>query len=332
MNLLPSLHRFHRFFATTCLIILGLSLNACLENSTVVRVRKDGSGEIFARYYFSPQMTGMMSMMSGLAATGLDEGDSPAGTGATPATPSPETLLSPSREDLEKDAAGYGKGVRYERHETGKNGNGWDGYLVVYQFDDISQLRLDPSRPPGPLDDIARSNPAAAQALEDNAEAVEEMESPLKFAMNEGVLAIETGFSPESLSDLGGGGLGGGGSLPGGGAISGPDGQAIDPAAAMQMAAGMFEGMRIALFIRIDGEIAETNAKFVDETLITLSDLQPAKMAADPKFMEVINGAQGLASSGQEPTTDQAATLVEQVMSIEGMKIETQDSIQIRFK
>lgn len=326
-------HLFARRLVLFAVLALGISLSSCIENSTVVRVRKDGSGEIFARYYFSPQMTGMLGMMNGFATDLSGEGNGATETPPTAAL-SAETLLSPSQEELEEDAANYGKGVRYERHETGKNASGWDGYLVVYRFDDVSQLRLDPSQPPGPLDDLARSNPAAAQAIEDQSESLEDMDSPLQFAMNDGELIITTGFSPEALSEISeaGGGLGGGGSLPGGGAISGPDGQAIDPAAAMQMAAAMFQGMRIAYFVRIDGDIAETTATYVDETLITLSDMQPAKMMSDPKFGEIINEAQAMATTGQEPTPDQTKSMIEKVMTIDGLKIETQEAIRVLFQ
>ncbi len=323
MNAIPP-----RSLAALALCALALGLTSCIENSTVVRVKKDGSGEIFARYYFSPQMTGMLGMINGFAAglPGAEGGAPPA------AAPSADDLLKPTREALEEDAARYGTGVRYESHEIGKNANQWDGYLVVYRFDDINQLKFDPTKPPGPFDDLAKMNPQAADAIEAQENSGETIESPVKFTMADGVLTIDTGVSPDTLNQLGeaGGGLGGGASLPGGGAITGPGGGEIDPAAAMQMAAGMFQGMRIAYFIRIDGEIAETNAQHVDGSLITMSDMEPARMLTDPRMMELTREAEAL--QGQE--VDQAKTdaMMAKVKEIDGIKLETQPQVTVRIK
>ncbi len=319
-----------RNLALATLAVAGLLLTSCIENSTVIRVAKDGSGEIFARYYFSPQVSGMLGMMNGFAAqlSGTE-----GAAGSTAPAPSPEELLKPDQAALEADAAAYGKGVSYERHEYGKNANGWEGYLVVYRFEDINQLSFNPTEPPGPFDDLAKSNPAAAAAIEEQT-AGKEVESPVKFTMADGVLTIDTGVSPDTLNEIGeaGGSLGGGGGLPGGGAIEGPNGAQIDPAMAMQMAAGMFQGMRIAYFLRIDGEIAETNATYVDDTLITMSDMQPGKMMTDPAFTELVKEAQAVQANGQQPDEAQVKAMMEKVKGIEGLKIETQEQVTVRFK
>ncbi|MCB1065480.1 MAG: hypothetical protein KDN20_21505 [Verrucomicrobiae bacterium] len=315
-----------RSLTAIALCAIAFSFSSCIENSTVVRVKKDGSGEIFSRYYFSPQMTGMLGMLNGLSA-GL-----PGAEGAAPSpAPSVDDLLKPTRESLEADATSYGKGVRYQSHEIGKNANQWDGYLVVYQFDNINDLKIDPTKPPGPFDDLAKMNPQAAAAIEAQAAEGAEIESPVKFTMADGVLTIDTGVSPETLNEISeaGGSLGGSG-LPGGGAISAPGGGEIDPAAAMQMAAGMFQGMRIAYFIRIEGEIAETNAQHVDGSLITMSDIQPAIMMADPALMAFTKEAEAL--QGQEIDQAKADAMMEKVKTIEGIKLETQPQITVRFK
>lgn len=315
-----------RNLALATLAVVGLCLSSCIENSTVIRVAKDGSGEIFARYYFSPQVSGMLGMMNGFAA----ELSGAEGAGSAAPTPSPQELLKPNQEALEADASAYGSGVSYSRHEYGKNANGWEGYLVVYKFDDINQLSFDPSEPPGPFDDLAKSNPAAAAAIEEQTEG-KEVESPVKFTMADGVLTIDTGISPDTLSEISeaGGGLGGGAA---GGALEGPNGAQIDPAMAMQMAAGMFQGMRIAYFLRIDGEIAETNATYVEDTLITMSDMQPAKMMTDPAFNEIVKEAQAMQAAGQEPDEATTKAMMEKVKGIDGMKIETQEQVTVRFK
>lgn len=309
-----------RSLSLIALGVAGLFLNSCIENSTVIRVKKDGSGEIFARYYFSPQVSGMLGMMNGFAA-GL-----PGAEGA-PATPPPsaDDLMKPTRESLEADADNYGAGVSYQRHELGKNASNWEGYLVVYSFSDINQLKFNPTEPPGPFDDLAKSNPAAAAAIEAQAAEGAAAESPVKFAMADGVLTIDTGVSPDTLNQLSEVGDLGGGGLPGA-----PEGAQIDTAAAMQMAAGMFQGMRMAYFIRIDGGIAETNATHVEDTLITMSDIQPAMMMTDPNFMALVKEAEGL--QGQQPDQAEVEAMMEKVKTVQGLKIETQPQVTVRFQ
>lgn len=316
-----------RSLAVAALAGFSLLATSCMENSTVVRVRKDGSGEIFARYHFSPQVAGMLGMMSGLAAgAGTPDGS---GTDA-PKLPTADSLLKPSQASLEEGASAYGKGVRFARHEPGKNAAGWDGYLVVYQFDDINQLAFDPNNPPGPLNDLAKMNPDAAAEVEKQTAGAEKV--GVKFTMADGLLTIDTGMSADAIAQLGesAGGLGGGAGLPGGGQITGPNGAQIDPAAAMQMAAGMFQGMRIAYFIRVDGEIAETNAKHVDGTLITMTDMEPGKMMSDPKFAEIM--AEGEKFQTEKPTDAQVAAMMQKVETLNGVKMETQEKVTIRFK
>ncbi|MCB1234766.1 MAG: hypothetical protein KDM91_06825, partial [Verrucomicrobiae bacterium] len=174
--------------------------------------------------------------------------------------------------------------------------------------------------------DLAKSNPAAAAAIEAQKEEGKEIESPVKFTMADGVLTIDTGVSPDTISEIGEAG----GGLAGGGPLGGPNGAQIDPAAAMQMAAGMFQGMRIAYFIRIDGEIAETNATYVDDTLITMSDMEPGKMMTDPNFGQIVKEAQAL--QGQQPDQAQIEAMMEKVKKIEGVKMETQEQVTVRFK
>jgi hypothetical protein len=311
-----------RLLGTALLAGMALLTTSCMENSTVLRVRKDGSGEIFARYHFSPQMTGMLGMMGGLAAGASNPDGS--GTAAVPKMPTADSLLKPTQESLVQGAAAYGEGVRFARHEPGKNAAGWDGYLVVYQFDDINKLAFDPNNPPGPLNDLAKMNPEAAAELEKQTEG---KKSGVKFTMADGLLTIDTGMSTDAISQIseGAGSLGGGA-----GPLSGPDGAKIDPAAMMQMASGMFQGMRVAYFIRVDGEIAETNATHVEGTLITMTDMQPGKMMADPKFSEIMTEAQKFEAA--KPTEEQIEAMMKKVSTLDGVVMETQERVTIRIK
>ena len=220
--------------------IAVFTLSSCLQSSTVIRVKPDGSGAIFARYFFSPQMTAMLGGLAG----GLGD----LGEGVTVDGPDvdPNKIFKPTKEDLEKDAASYGEGVRYAKHETAKNSEGWEGWLVVYEFDDINKVKFDPNDPPGPLKELENMDPdAAAEAKENISE-----DSTMSFSMADGVLTVNTGVSKDSVGKI----------AESGGAddMLGPDGKIPPEAAAqMQMAAGMMQGARMGVFLRADGSIAE---------------------------------------------------------------------------
>lgn len=322
-----------RFSLSSLLAVaLALPLSSCMQNSNVIHVKKDGSGEIWAQYFFSPQAVGMLGMMSGgLAGLGGD----PSAAGA-PAAPDANAILHPTKDSLTGSATGYGPGVRYQRHETAKNDAGWDGYLVVYEFSDISQLKFDPNNPPGPMAEFAKMNPnAVADATSKLSE-----EKGMGFSMANGVLTVNTGLSEETLSKVtemgegGGNPLGGGGGAPalpgqGGGNVTGPDGQEISPQAAMGMAAAMMQGMRMAHFLQIEPAIASTNASHVKGNLITLSDMEPAKMMTDPKFMETMKAAE--AFEGKKPDGAALKQMIGSVNELDGVTIETQETITVKF-
>lgn len=306
-----------------------------MQNSNVIRVNNDGSGEIWSRYYFAPQMVGMLGMMAG----GMGElgADPSAGGASMPEMPDADSILKPTQESLTKGAASYGPEVRYQRHEMNKNAEGWDGYLVVYEFDDITKLKFDPNNPPGPLSELAKMDPdALAKASADVPE-----EAMMHFAMTDGVLTVNTGVTEETIAkiaEMGEGGPGGGGGIPGGppeidGGAAPVDGAGeaeVMNEAAMGMAAAMLQGMRMAFFLRIQPGIAETNASHVKGNFITLSDMKPAEMMTDPKFLEMAKKSEAL--KGQAPDEAAIKEMLESLKALEGVTIETQEKITVKFE
>ena len=111
----------------------------------------------------------------------------------------------------------------------------------------------------------------------------------------------------------------------------GPDGQIPPEAAAqMQMAAGMMQGLRMGAFIRIRPGIAETNAQHVSGSLITLSDVEMAKMMGDPNFMEFMKKA--LATGGETPDEATFKDMLDTMSNLNGVTMETQKQITVKFE
>lgn len=100
-------------FATT-------TLTACLNSTTVVKVKPDGSGTV-------EQTT--------LVNTAALKGMMP---GAEKQTGGPVI----NREDLERTAARMGKGVRLLSAEKATGDPGFEGTRAIFEFDDINQIQI----------------------------------------------------------------------------------------------------------------------------------------------------------------------------------------------
>lgn len=284
------------------LILLGNT--SCLRNSTVVKVKKDGSGSIVSRYHFSPQMLAMLEQLEALGgAFGGIEGANAAGG---PNLGLLKELAKPEEESLRKDAANFGEGVRYANHEAGKDEDGWEGYTVVYDFDDIRKVRIDQSSVPGKAKEFVKSAGEEIKPGEGGG---------ITFALEGDVLTVSTNFGEKGLEGV-------------------IDQKQLDqakqagiaPSEMMKMSAGMTQGMRVGFFLRAEGGIAETDASHVEGDLITISDADVSKMMADPDFAAFVDKA---AADPKSITKESAKELVGK---IEAMTVETKETFTVKLK
>jgi hypothetical protein len=101
-------------------ILSTLSLTACLNSTTLVKVKPDGSGTV--------EQTTLVNMA---AAKSLGGGGANGPTGPMM-----------SREELERTAASMGKGVRLVSSEPVKGDLGFEGVKAIFAFDDINELQV----------------------------------------------------------------------------------------------------------------------------------------------------------------------------------------------
>jgi hypothetical protein len=277
---------------------------SCLRTSTVVRVKKDGTGSIISRYYFSPEMLAMLDQLGQLggALGGAAEGAAAAG----PDLGMIRELAKPDEESLKADASGYGEGVRYAKHEPGKDEDGWEGYTVVYDFDDIRKVRIDQSSVPGKAKEFVAS--AGEELKKDEGGA-------LSFALEGDVLTVKSTFAKDGMDGV-------------------VDQKQLDqakemgmtPSEALKMSAGMMQGMRIGYFLRAEDGIAETNADHVTGDLIILSDADLGKVLVDPDLGAFIDKA------AADPKAVTPETAKEMMLKLEAMTIESKDEITVKLK
>lgn len=126
-------------------VVATTSLTACLNSTTLVKVKPDGSGTV--------EQTTLVNMAA------LKSLGGPGGQATAPMT---------STAELERTAARMGKGVRLVSSEPITGANGFQGTKAIFSFDDISQVEIsqDPNLSGGTNPDRAPAGKA---------------ESPVKF-------------------------------------------------------------------------------------------------------------------------------------------------------
>lgn len=135
-----------RVFQLLGVLLATLSLTACLNSTTLVKLRPDGSGTVEQTTLMN--MAAVKGMMGGANLRGqMNQGP------------------MMNKEDLERTASRMGKGVRLVSVEPVKGTNGFEGTKAVFSFDDINQVQI--SQDPNVGD-----NPALGKS-----------EDPVKFAL-----------------------------------------------------------------------------------------------------------------------------------------------------
>ncbi|MEX2577614.1 MAG: hypothetical protein WD342_01040 [Verrucomicrobiales bacterium] len=279
--------------------VLLLTGTACVRTSTVVKVDKEGAGSVIARYHFSPEM---LAMVDQLGALGGIQGAAPQG----PNLAMIGEMAKPDEESLAADASNYGEGVRYAKHELGKDDDGWEGYTVVYEFDDIRQVRIDQNSVPGKAKEFVESSGEKLDAEEGSRITFDLKDDTLEIHTNIAGAGVNQMIDEEQLAQA--------------------RNMGMKPSEALKMAAGMTRGMRVGFFVRIDGEIAETNAEHVSGNLIILSDADVSQVMQDPDFAEFIDQT----VENPEAVTEEAVK--ELYDDLEAMTIEMSEKVTVKFK
>lgn len=290
---------------TIPLLLLGifsLFSASCVRTSTVVKVKKDGTGSIISRHYFSPQMLAMIKQLEGLGGAL----DGAAGAAGGPNLGLIGEMATPDEESLRKDAANYGEGVRFAKHEPGKDKEGWEGYSVTYDFDDIRKVRIDQNSVPGKAKEFVKSSGEEIKA---------DAGGSLTFDLNGDVLTAKSSFAKAGLDGL----------IDEEQLKQGQQ-MGMTPSQSLKMAAGMTEGMRAGIFLQAEGGIAETTATHVTGDLITLSDADITKVLTDPDFGTFVDKA------AADPKSVTETSVKELFGKLEALTVETAEEFTVKLK
>ncbi len=238
---------------TILIVVLALApaLAGCLTSESVIRLRADGSGTVESVVLVNEDaMRGMGSLF------GAPDGDGDKAGSTSGFSFDPDSL----RADVEK----LGRGVRFVSSEPVTRG-ALKGARMVYAFDDVNALRIDPD-PSGLSQGGAGGNAPIALRM-------------TRQANGNAVLTITFDDTPPSSSSPQPE------STPGGQA----DGFGLDlqdmPPGMEAMIAEMFNGFRVAIDIEVDGAIVRTSSPFVAGSRVTVLEMDLGALLKDKTGM-----------------------------------------------
>ena len=277
----------------SCAILMAIFFLGCIESETVITIKPDGSGTLQETFLMSKVASRQMASMFGSMTE--ETGDD------TIATIGSVSGFDFYKEDeLREKAKNMGEGVEFvsgKPFETDKA----EGFKVTYSFQDINNLIINQN--PG------ECVPSAGETSKKNV-----VKENVTFKFSRGKVSTLTIKSPRSKDDE-----------------AQKDKSTTDPVknsaadmpeAGLEQVKQMFDGMRVAMIVKIDGNIIKTNATHVDGNRITVMDMDFGKLLEAPeafkKFAQI-----------NPKTVEDAKKLVK---NVPGIKVDLNEKIEVRFK
>lgn len=288
-----------KWITRLALLALLVTMTGCIDSTTTVHVRKDGSGTVTETVYVTRTMERMMEMLIGMAVA-LSEDPEARGPHAA----------SVGRGHYESRAGEIGEDVALVSFEKVKGRNGASGKKAVYAFKDIRKIRVsvepDYALPEGvnPSSSTNSSSSAGAYGVTFGFRKGSKCELAINLPWAEKARAnvlSRTGARPDSSISL----------------------------EEVGMLRHVLDGFRTRMMISVDDIIAETDAQFVErgrddpqKKYVLLYDLNIGDAVKNEARLDE------MAAIG--PTPDMAGALVA-YSGIPGMKISQADKVKIVF-
>jgi len=249
-------------------VVAAAAVSGCLQSTTVVKMKPDGSGTIEQTVTMSAEA---VAQFSALAAMG-DDKDKKAGKGGI------DDLFSDT--EVRAAAAKMGQGVTFvssQKIDTADR----KGLKAIYAFTDIRKLSLEEMHAPSMGGDAGGTSASGSPGASAS-------DPPMTFDFKQlpGGNALLTINQPGVDK-----------------AMKTPDAAAskdkVDPKMAeqgLEMAKAFMKGLRVDVLIQVP-RVVKTNSPYVDGDTVTLLSMDFDKVLADPKALERMNGAKTLADT-----------------------------------
>lgn len=267
--------------------VVCLSSGGCITALTAITLRPDGSGTIEQTMSMKAEMAKQLAgMMQGMA----DESAESVG---------PPELFS--EQEMREGAAKYGEGVAFVSSRPIDTA-GRVGRVATYSFRDITTLRVN-QKP-------AATSPAGGMG---EAAAVEDL--LFRFSRQPAGTSLVTVVFPEAKLEEARE------EAMDGGPDASPDGAAPSPdPAQLAMMKQLFDGLRIAIDLEVDGDIVTTNSPFVSGSRVTLLEMD---------FSELMKNEALLGKVSQPKSIEEAKLLLQ---GIKGFKVNLDPEVTVEFK
>lgn len=199
-------------------------------------------------------------------------------------------------DEIKADAKDYGEEVKYVSHELISDDN-WEGFEVVYSFNDIAKIKIQPD--PG----------SKVEMGDEEAEATADEEYYF-FKFKKGDVSELIIDRPDIKFDSDSN------------EVSETDTSEQSDEEMEEEFLKMMEGMKINIALQVEGEIISTNASYVDDSEITLMQMDFGEMMKDKESFKEFKD--------KEPKNIEE--MKEFLEKFPGMKIEVEKPISVKFK
>jgi hypothetical protein len=289
------------------LFFIFLTLTACIQVDTVVKVKTDGSGTIEETFLMKKdllqQMQKMMADMAKSMAEMLADGEHIDGNqrnndGHMKSEPFDffdEAKLKESARDKGEEVT-FLKGSKIVTE-------GYEGYRAIYAYEDINKVKINQN--PG---DKAPSVPQR-----DGSDTEKNKKEYVIFTFKKGTPAELIIKPPRSSRNSK--------SKSSQDAQTSQNKEKLSDEMAVQ-ATELFQGAKLALSVVVDGNIVETNATYREGSKITLATLDFGKLIGMPELFKKF-------SESNLNSLEEAEVLVQQ---IPGIEVDLHEEIRILFE
>lgn len=299
-----------RFFHTALAMLMATVFYGCVQDTTVIHIKPDGSGTIEETTLFSNSMLELMESLAGSMGGPEKQKDDQvkkdAAKGDTPkgAEKTRDDLFAKMVKDAEMRAATFGATVKFVSAKPVKTDTG-GGYTAVYSFHDISLVKVNQN--PGDKVDAQKAEKSDSPPKEEFLLFTFTKGSPSKLVVSfpsRKDAAGDTSSVPESTK-----------------ALEDKSTKESD-AQAQEMMKNLFQDMKVNISLRLEGTIVNTNANYRDGSTITLIDMDFGKIVSNAALLKQLNAA-------KPQSIEETKALFK---NVEGLKIETNNPVTVEFK
>ena len=283
-----------------------LTLTACIQADTVVKVKTDGSGVIEETFLMKKDLLQQLKTMMEEMAKSMDEMMTEGDNTSKPqqgsdAKSKVATFDIFDEAKLKERANDMGEGVTYLKGSR-KVTEDFEGYTVIYAFKEINKVKINqnpgekvPSDPQQKSTDTKRAKEYITFAFTKGKPAELLIKSP-KNTINKKSEDVSGDAKPPQNTDE------------------------VSEEVIAQMKE-IFQGMKIALSVFVDGKILETNATHREGSKITVLELDFGKLLEIPEQFKKFN-------QSQPKTVEEYKALMQ---NLPGVKVDVNNEIRIRF-